>query len=54
MFHALALLVISTREQDIQNSTVPWGYASSLWIAGTFLFSGSIYGLCLGGPRILG
>lgn len=53
LLHALALLSVSTREVD-RKSTVNWGRVTSLWVAGTILFSGSIYGLCLGGPRILG
>ena len=53
LLHALALLAVSTREVD-RKSTVPWGRAASLWTFGTILFSGSIYGLCLGGPRLLG
>ena len=27
---------------------------ANLWLSGTVMFSGSIYGLCLGGPRLLG
>ena len=53
LIHALALLAVATREVD-RKSTVPWSRVSSCWIAGTILFSFSIYGLCLGGPRILG
>jgi uncharacterized membrane protein YgdD (TMEM256/DUF423 family) len=37
-----------------RRSTVPWDTVSSCWLYGTFLFSGSLYGLSLGGPRLLG
>jgi uncharacterized membrane protein YgdD (TMEM256/DUF423 family) len=53
MIHALALLAVSTREVD-HDSTVPWAVVGNCWIAGSVLFSGSIYGLALGGPRVLG
>ena len=53
LIHALALLAVSTREVDVKSS-VPWTSISNSWIAGIVLFSGSIYGLCLGGPRLLG
>jgi uncharacterized membrane protein YgdD (TMEM256/DUF423 family) len=29
-------------------------WAVRLWVAGTLLFSGSLYGLCLGAPHVLG
>jgi uncharacterized membrane protein YgdD (TMEM256/DUF423 family) len=32
----------------------PASWAAGLWVAGTALFSGSLYGLALGGPRWLG
>ena len=53
LIHALALLAVSTREVDRQ-STVKWDVVGYCWLAGTALFSGSIYGLSLGGPRLLG
>lgn len=53
MIHALALLAVSSREVD-RDSTVPWTIAGNCWVAGSVLFSGSIYGLALGGPRFLG
>lgn len=53
LIHALALLAVSTREVDRQ-STVKWDMVGYCWLAGTVLFSGSIYGLSLGGPRMLG
>jgi uncharacterized membrane protein YgdD (TMEM256/DUF423 family) len=53
VFHALALLAFSTREVD-RKSTVPFDTSAKLFMAGTVLFSGSIYGLSLGGPKLLG
>ena len=53
LIHALALLAVSTREVDVKSS-VPWSSIANSWIAGTVLFSGSIYGLCLGGSKLLG
>ena len=42
----------------LRASTTPPGraamWAPRLWILGTLLFSGSLYALCLGGPRWLG
>ena len=49
MVHAVALLAISQGKEQESNDTV-----AKLWIGGTVLFSGSLYGLALGGPRILG
>jgi uncharacterized membrane protein YgdD (TMEM256/DUF423 family) len=53
MIHALAMLAVSTRE-IYRDSTVPWNTVGNCWFAGVVLFSGSIYGLALGGPRLLG
>ena len=50
MLHAVSLLALSaTAAKTDSYSTV-----AKLWIAGTALFSGSLYGLALNGPRILG
>ena len=51
--HAVALWAVSTREMD-RRSTVRWDSVASFWLCGTILFSGSLYGLSLGGPRLLG
>ena len=55
LVHALALLAISTRDGK---TTVPYDTAGKLWVAGTVLFSGSIYALSLGaadkGFKLLG
>lgn len=53
MSHALALIGISALLKLYDNNT--WLHASGwLFIAGILLFSGSLYGLALGGPRLLG
>lgn len=56
MIHALALLAISTRGSETKRgeSTVLWNVVGNCWFVGTVLFSGSIYGLALGGPKFLG
>jgi len=48
MFHALALLVVAALPPG-RASIAAW-----LFVAGTILFSGSLYGLSFGGPRWLG
>merc|ERR1719272_2769054 len=50
LFHALALLALS-RPDAISDEDEP---TARLWFWGTLLFSGSIYGLSVGGPKILG
>jgi uncharacterized membrane protein YgdD (TMEM256/DUF423 family) len=49
MFHALALLVVAARLPDPRGSIAGW-----LFVAGTVLFSGSLYALALTGIRGLG
>lgn len=53
MYHALALLVIALLL--VQKPSVR-GLKASGWafILGTLMFSGSLYSLALGGPRLLG
>ena len=46
LFHALALLALS-RPDAISDEDEP---TARLWFWGTLLFSGSIYGLSVGGP----
>jgi uncharacterized membrane protein YgdD (TMEM256/DUF423 family) len=53
LLHAIALLVISTRDTE-KKSSVSWNSIGYCWLFGALLFSGSIYGLSLGGPRLLG
>lgn len=56
LFHALALLALAawagTDRGDRAAGLILW--AARAWFAGTFLFSGSLYWLALGGPRWLG
>lgn len=52
-YHALALVVVgllNTAQPDLALV----GVAGWLFIVGVLLFSGSLYGLALGGPRWLG
>ena len=50
LLHAVALLALAGR-----NDATAIGRAiAGCWIGGVGLFSGSLYGLALGGPRLLG
>ena len=48
LLHAVALLALATWTDPVARK-VGW-----CWIIGVLLFSGSLYGLALGGPKILG
>lgn len=50
LVHAVALFVIASWPLD--GSKIIW--AARSWIVGIILFSGSLYGLSLGGPKMLG
>jgi len=50
LIHAVALLALGA--WPAAGNLVPWIARS--WIAGVLLFSGPLYGLALGGPKILG
>jgi uncharacterized membrane protein YgdD (TMEM256/DUF423 family) len=52
MYHALALLAVGIVARFWPSSAL--SIAGGLFIAGVLLFSLSLYGLALGGPRILG
>lgn len=55
LIHAVALLAAAAWQRSSLGSTqrrVSW--AAVCWIAGTVLFSGSLYALAVGGPRWLG
>jgi uncharacterized membrane protein YgdD (TMEM256/DUF423 family) len=55
LFHALALLALaawSRADSGAEDNRLAWIRRS--WCAGVVLFSGSLYGLALGGPRWLG
>ncbi len=51
LVHAVALLALAGW-RDAHGGT--GGRVAVLWVAGTLLFSGSLYWLALGGPRLLG
>jgi len=51
LLHAVALLALALYASTAERSV---GLTAGLWTAGIVLFSGSIYGLVLGGPRWLG
>ena len=55
LLHAVALFAaaawLRSASGDIQRRL---GWAAACWVAGTVLFSGSLYGLALGGPHWLG
>ena len=51
LLHAVALLALALYASAAERSV---GLTAGLWTAGIVLFSGSIYGLVLGGPRWLG
>ena len=54
MFHTLALLGVVVLMSQL--AIVPKGFVGAcfLWLAGIIFFSGSLYGLALGGPNWLG
>lgn len=52
MYHALALLVVGVMSRLWPSGAM--NMAGGLFIAGVLLFSCSLYGLALGGPRLLG
>ena len=50
--HSLALFALALRSGGVGKGPALW--SARLWCAGILLFSGSLYGLALGGPSILG
>ena len=50
LIHAVALLVLGMRTAAGNHAA----WIARCWTAGVMLFSGSLYGLALGGPKILG
>ena len=52
LIHALALILVGLLYQRF--TTPPFVLVALLFLCGTLLFSGSLYGLALGGPRWLG
>jgi uncharacterized membrane protein YgdD (TMEM256/DUF423 family) len=55
-FHAVALLGLAgwLRPAPLGEAARRSIWVVRLWLIGTVLFSGSLYGLALGGPRLLG
>lgn len=54
LVHAAALLGVAWLGPDGAAPRGPLARAADCWLAGTVLFSGSLYVLALGGPRWLG
>lgn len=55
LVHAVALLGLSALGAGATGRSRPLiAAAAACWIGGTLLFSGSLYGLALGGPHVLG
>ncbi len=55
LLHAVALLGFAGWARSAgRPGGAPATWTVRLWVAGTVLFSGSLYGLALGGPRWLG
>ena len=54
MFHTLALFALVVLISQLQTVAKAFVVTCYLWLAGIVLFSGSLYGLALGGPSWLG
>lgn len=56
LLHAVALLGVALAAESAEDPQVrrSWLRCAFAWLAGILLFSGSLYGLALGGPRWLG
>lgn len=54
LMHTAALLTVSLWLQGRSQKSSRLAGAAWAWILGVVLFSGSLYGLALGGPRLLG
>ena len=55
LFHAAALLGAAAWQQSATGAAASrTGWAARCWSAGIVLFSGSLYGIAVGGPRWLG
>lgn len=52
LVHALGLLALAALSSRMPSTLWPW--AAGLLVAGILIFSGTLYGLALGGPRWLG
>lgn len=55
LLHSIALLAVGAwMRPPVDAAAKRAGWAAVCWIIGTLIFSGSLYGLALGGPRWLG
>ena len=54
MYHALALILVALLLNRLSTGSTPLIVAGYAFIAGTILFSGSLYALSLSGIKILG
>ncbi|MFT6387298.1 MAG: uncharacterized membrane protein YgdD (TMEM256/DUF423 family) [Cellvibrionaceae bacterium] len=54
MFHTLALFALAVLAMQLDHMPKAIIVSAYCWIAGIMLFSGSLYGLALGGPVWLG
>lgn len=54
LIHAAALLGLASWRDGEGHPLRNAPQAAACWVAGVVLFSGSLYGLALGGPRLLG
>jgi uncharacterized membrane protein YgdD (TMEM256/DUF423 family) len=54
LVHSVALLALGAFWRGTANLPFPALVAGWCWVAGVVLFSGSLYWLALGGPKVLG
>ena len=54
LVHSVALLVIAVSQRETSKPSPSLEMAAKCFAGGTLLFSGSLYGLSMGGPKILG
>ncbi|MGH1438905.1 MAG: DUF423 domain-containing protein [Cellvibrionaceae bacterium] len=54
MFHTLALLALAILAMQLESVPKTMAISAYCWMFGVILFSGSLYGLALGGPTWLG
>lgn len=55
LIHAVALLALGLAAGGLEPAPGRWlSRAGVSWTVGVLLFSGSLYGLAMGGPRLLG
>lgn len=55
LLHGLGVLLLASRPTSSGVKAEKWlDRVAAFWVAGVVCFSGSLYGLALGGPRLLG